>query len=266
MKKIVIAGAAGRMGRTLVRCTAKFEDLRLAGAVESPGHPDLHKDVGELAGTGVTGVCLTSDLGGVLAAADVVIDFTLHTAVPANAETAAGLGKAMVIGTTGLDAEGTARVHAAARTIPIVWAPNMSLGVNVLLKALRDAAAVFGSAYRVQVDETHHVHKKDAPSGTALLLARQVAEGRGETLEDVMLHDPEGQGSEYPPDRLVVRSFREGEVVGDHTVSFAGDGETIEFTHHAWSREAFATGALRAAQWVIGRPAALYSMQDVLGL
>lgn len=267
MTKTVIIGAAGRMGKMLVRCVQASEDMTLAGAVEFESHPDVNKDVGAVAGCAETGVRIVPDLESVLSAADVAIDFTLHSAVAANATTAARLETPLVIGTTGLNEEETSTVKDAAGEIPIVWAPNMSLGVNVLFETVRSASAALGLDYAVQIDETHHVHKKDAPSGTALRLGEKVAEGRRQDFDDARLHDPEGaQGEHYPPESIAIRSYRRGEVVGDHTVRFISDAETLEFTHHAWSRDAFAMGALKAAQWVLGREPGLYTMRDVLGL
>ena len=265
--RIVIAGAAGRMGHALTRCATASNTVRLVGAVENTEHPDCGKDAGTVAGLNDLGLPITDDIRGTLAAgADVLIDFTFHTAAPANAELAAELGVAIVMGTTGLDKGETAAVQAAAGQVPIVWAPNMSLGVNLLFAMVRQAGMVLGSDYRVELDETHHVHKKDAPSGTALHLGKKVAEGRSADFDSVMIHDEDGSVRDAPQDSIVIRSHREGEVVGEHTVSFGNAGERIEFTHHAHNREAFAMGALRAATWVRGRAAALYDMQDVLGL
>jgi 4-hydroxy-tetrahydrodipicolinate reductase len=266
MTKVVIAGAAGRMGQALIRCSQTMEGVELVGATEQAGHESLGSDVGELAGVDRIGVALTDDLAAALSDADVLIDFTFHTAVPGNAALAASVGRAVVIGTTALDAAERAVVENAAGKVPIVWAPNMSLGVNLLFAVAKRAAAVLGSEYRVRIDETHHVHKLDAPSGTALRLGEKVAEGAGLRFEEAMLHDEGGQLETYPAGRIPIRSFREGEVVGDHTVSFENAGERIELTHHASSRDAFAMGALHAAKWVCTQRPRLYDMQDVLGL
>lgn len=265
MTKIAIIGAAGRMGNALIRRAGQSRDLKVVAAIEQKGNPAIGKDAGSVAGIGEIGVKISDDPKAI-ADADVVIDFTFHTVVPENAKLAAGLGKPMVIGTTGLDDNESAAVRQASEKIPIVWAPNMSLGVNLLFSVVRKAASVLGPGYKAEIDETHHVHKKDAPSGTALRLGEKVAEGRGQDFQEVFLHDPEGAGKEYPEGRIVIRSYRKGEVVGDHTVSFENEGEKVELTHHAWSRDAFALGALRAAQWVTGQQAGLYDMQDVLGL
>ena len=266
MIEIAVCGAAGRMGRAVVGCAAGRSGFTVTAAVEREDHPDLGKDIGVLAGTDETGVLLTGDLPAVLDKCDVLVDFTLHTAVPANAAAAARAGRAVVIGTTGLDAEELAQVSRSADRVPIVLAPNMSLGVNLVFAMVKKAAAVLGPAYRVEIEETHHVHKKDAPSGTALRLGQRVAEGRGLDFERVMLHAPEGKTDEQADGRIVIRSFRRGEVVGDHAVCFESDGEKIVFNHHLFSREALAAGALRAAEWVVTRRPRLYDMQDVLGL
>ena len=252
------------MGRMLVRAAAGMDGIRLVAAVEQEGHPGIGTDAGELAGIDPCGVPITTLDGEALPEADVLIDFTFHTAVAENAAVAARLAKAVVIGTTGLDETETKAVLDAAQSIPIVWAPNMSLGMNVLFAAVEKAASVFGLAYRVELDETHHVHKKDAPSGTALRLAEKVASGRGQDLSTVMLQDP--PTNDVPADGIVIRSHRKGEVVGDHTVAFGNETERIEFTHHAWSRDSFAVGALHAARWVAGKAPGLYDMQDVLSL
>ncbi len=266
MTKVVIAGAAGRMGQALLRCSREMSGLQVVGAIEYAEHPSLSEDAGTLAGLEPMGVALSADLEIALADADVLIDFTLHDAVPRNAEVACRLGRAVVIGTTGLDAQETRAVERVADKVPVVWAPNMSPGVNLLFAMSQRAAALLGGAYAVTISDTHHVHKKDAPSGTALRLGERVADGRGCRFEDVYLHDEGGKLSECPRDRIVIRSYREGEVVGDHTVCFDGAGESIELTHHAKNRDGFATGALQAAQWVVRQRPRLYDMQDVLGL
>jgi 4-hydroxy-tetrahydrodipicolinate reductase len=230
------------------------------------GHPDMGKDSGELSGIAPNGIPVTSDLAAALEPADCLIDFTLADAVPGNVETAARLGRAVVIGATGLNDEQQAVVEQAASKIPVLWAPNMSLGVNLLFSMVKKAAEILGSDYAIELDETHHVHKKDAPSGTALGLAEHASRGAGKELKQVMVHDENGAEGVHDPEKIVVRSYRKGEVIGDHTVSFLNDTETIEFTHHAQSRDAFAMGALRAASWVVQERPRLYDMLDMLGL
>ncbi len=266
MVKIVIAGAAGRMGQALVRCCSKVEGIVISAAVDRPDHELLSCDAGEIAGVEPLGIPVSADLSAALGTADVLIDFTFHTQSPLNIEMAARMGRAVVLGTTGLSENERLKVVEAANRVPVVWAPNMSLGVNLLFAMAEKAAASLGRTYAVVIDETHHVHKKDAPSGTALRLGECVAQGAGLPFEDVLLHDEGGGMERYPQDRIVIRSHREGEVVGDHTVAFDGEFECISFTHHARSRDAFAVGALHAARWVCTRRPRLYDMQDVLGL
>jgi len=264
--KIAIAGAAGRMGQAIVRSIQDVPGVELVAATEMSIHKDIGKDVGVIAGLEKIGVILSDDLQAALSNADVLIDFTFHAAAPIHALIASQTGKALVVGTTGLDAAERDAVKKAAEKIPVVWAPNMSLGINLLFAMVKKAAAALATGYTVEIDETHHIHKKDSPSGTALKLGEKVAEGLGWDFKASMIHDAEGAFRKHPQGKIVIRSHREGEVVGDHTVSFGNDTERIEFTHRAWSRDALAIGAIRAAQWVVSRKPALYDMQDVLGL
>ncbi|MDI6773941.1 MAG: 4-hydroxy-tetrahydrodipicolinate reductase [Verrucomicrobiota bacterium] len=262
---VAILGAGGRMGQALVRCAGRIGSVKLVAAIERKGHPAVGRDAGVAAGIAATGVMIGDNPRG-FGDADVLVDFTLRDAVPANCRVAVENRRAMVIGTTGLNDDEKAAVERAAALVPIVQAPNMSLGVNVLFAMVKKAGEILGSGYRIEIDETHHIHKNDAPSGTALRLGQKAAEGLGRDFKAMLAHDPEGQGKIRADDKLVIRSFRRGEVVGDHTVSFENASEKIEFTHHAWSREAFAMGALRAAEWVVSQRPGLYDMQDVLGL
>ncbi len=268
--KIVVCGAAGRMGQALVRSLAAgvVKDLQLAGALEAAGHARLGQDAGTISGGQALGIPLTADLAQAAAGAQVLIDFSARTATAAHAAWAAGHGKGMVIGTTGLEDAETAAVRDAARSIPVVLAPNMSLGVNLLFALLRQAArALKDKGYDVEIVERHHRRKKDSPSGTALGLGRAVAAGFDWDLEQVAAH---GRAGVAPGDRPVrqigFHAVRGGDIVGDHTVLFAADGECLEFSHRLTSRDTLAVGALRAAAWVAGRDPGMYSMQDVLGL
>ncbi|MDD5704719.1 MAG: 4-hydroxy-tetrahydrodipicolinate reductase [Kiritimatiellae bacterium] len=263
MTTICILGAAGRMGQALLRAATAFSDLRVTAAVEQEGHEALGQDAGLRAAAAKLGVPITT--ADRAAAADVTIDFTFHTATPANAARAA-VGKGYVLGTTGLTSEERQAVQELARRIPVVWAPNMSLGVNLLLDLARRAAAVLDAAYDVEIVEMHHRLKRDAPSGTALGLAEAVARGRSVSLEDVACYGRHGVTGERPRGQIALHALRGGDVVGDHTVIFAADGERIELAHKASNRDAFAKGALHAAHWLHGRPAGLYSMRHVLGL
>ncbi len=263
--RIAMLGAGGRMGGAIIRCAIRSQDIRLAAAVEQQGNPVIGKDAGEAAGVAKCGVAITDNLRAI-ADADVAIDFTLHMAVPVNAQLAAELGKPMVIGTTGLTMAESDTVRAAAAKVPIVWAPNMSLGVNLLFAMVSKASAVFGPGYCIEIEEVHHVHKKDSPSGTALRLGERIAAEQNVDLRAVMQHIEGDAGAQAQPGKIIVRSHRRGEVVGDHKVTFRNDGETVELIHHAWSRDAFAMGALYAARWVVGKAPGLYDMQAVLGL
>ncbi len=263
---LAIAGAAGRMGGALIRCAMRSGTWTLTAALEQTGHDKLGENAGTSADAKGLDLTLTSDVGAALRNADALIDFSFHEAAPVHAEAAAQAGKAFVLGTTGLTDAEAERVQAAARSIPLVWAPNMSLGVNLLFACLEKAGAVLQEGYRTEIDETHHIHKKDAPSGTALQLGRKIAAGRQTEFDNAWVHDPEGAQGLTDPERIVIRSRRRGEVVGDHTAIFENEGERIEFTHRAWSRDAFALGALHAAAWALDRKPGLYDMQDVLGL
>lgn len=266
MQNVTILGAGGRMGGALVRGIARTPGLALAAAVERTAHPAVGLDAGVSGGIAPLGVTITTDRDAAITRADVVIDFTFHTEAPAAIAMAAEQGVAYVLGTTGLDDAERAAVERAAKAIPVVWAPNMSTGVNVLLDLVRRAAATLGLDYDVEVVEMHHRHKQDAPSGTALALGRAAALGREQDLKAVARHGREGITGERPRGEIGFHALRGGDVVGDHTVVFATDGERVELTHKASSRDCLASGALKACQWLQGRKPGLYSMADVLGL
>ena len=261
MTNIAIAGAAGRMGRTLIQAVAQMPDLKLAAAFERQGTPAIGADAGDLAGIGRNNVRVTADLA--TAEFDVLIDFTRPEATLSNLAACVKRGRRIVIGTTGFDDAGRARIEAAAREIPIVFAPNMSVGVNLCLKLLDLAARVLRDDVDVEIIEAHHKHKVDAPSGTALRMGEVVAKARGRSLKEVAAYDRTG---ERKPGAIGFAVVRAGDIVGDHTVMFAGGGERVEIRHHAESRLTFATGALRAARWLMTQRSGLYDMQDVLGL
>ena len=265
MTRIAVLGAAGRMGSAILRCAARFPDLRLAAAVEQKGHALAGQDAGTVAGIAPAGIAIADSMDAA-AAADVWIDFTFHSVVPGNAALAARQGKGLVVGTTGLSEEEIRAVRAASASVPVVLAPNMSVGVNLLFALTRKAAQALGPDYDIEVIEMHHRHKKDAPSGTALRLAERAAEGRGLALPAVACHGRSGLPGERPRDQIGIHAVRGGDVIGDHTVVFATEGERVELTHRASTRDAFACGALHAAGWIRGRAPGLYDMQDVLGL
>lgn len=266
MIRIAIVGAAGRMGQALVRCSRMMPDLQVVAAVDAATCPLCGKDAGLIAGVGDIGITISHDLPAAVKAADVLIDFSFHENVPLTIKLAAEQRKAVIIGTTGLNPDERAAVDQGARVIPIVWAPNMSLGVNMLFSLVQQAAKALGLDYDVEITEAHHRYKKDAPSGTALRLGENVAEGRGQNFRDVAIYGREGLGGERPKGQIGIHALRAADIIGDHTVLFATDGERVEISHRATSRDAFAKGALRAAQWAGGRAPGLYDMQDVLGL
>jgi 4-hydroxy-tetrahydrodipicolinate reductase len=266
MTRVIVTGASGRMGATLVRLVRTTEGFHLAGATERPGFA-AGVDAGTAAGLGNIGVPIVADLGQALAAgADVVIDFTSFEASVAHAELCAERGVALVIGSTGFTPAAKARVAAVANRVPVLLSPNMSVGVNVLFALVRRAARVFGDAYDVEIVEMHHKRKKDAPSGTAMRLAEVAAEALARDPAQDLAFARHGMIGERPPREIGVQTLRGGDVVGEHTVFFVGEGERVELTHRATSRDQFGRGALRAAAWLGGKPAGLYDMADVLGL
>ena len=242
--KVAILGAAGRMGHMLCDLVDKSEELELVAKC------DIREDYPRTWPAGT----------------EAVIDFTFHEAVPANIAKAAEEGIVYVLGTTGLTDEEQKAVDEAAKKIPVVQSGNYSLGVNLLLGLVAKAAEVLGPGYDCEVVEMHHRNKKDSPSGTALMLAKAAASGRGQNFEDVAVFGREGMVGERPQGEIAVHAVRGGSVIGDHTVMFAGEVERVEITHKAQTREAFAAGALRAALWAAGRKPGIYTMRDVLGL
>ncbi|WIM10980.1 4-hydroxy-tetrahydrodipicolinate reductase [Enhydrobacter sp.] len=264
--KVAIVGAAGRMGQMLIREIARTEGCSLAGASEAAGSKAIGRDAGELAGVAATGVKITADSAAAIGAAEVVIDFTVPAAAVAHAGIAADKGVSMVIGTTGLDARQTAAVHDCARRIPILWAANMSMGINILMALVEKTASLLDPGYDIEVLEMHHRHKIDAPSGTALALGRAAAAGRKVRLEDVWRKSRDGHTGARPAGEIGFATLRGGEEVGVHTVMFAAAGERLELSHRAFSRETYASGAVRSALWLTGKKPGLYGMKDVLGL
>lgn len=266
MIKVAIIGAAGRMGQALTRCSKLMPQLELVAAVEAVSSPLCGKDIGLIAGIGENGVLITSDITAAVKAADVLIDFSFHENVPVTLKYASELKKAVVIGTTGLNPDERTAVDQAAKVIPIVSAPNMSLGVNLLFALVEQASKVLGIDYDVEITEAHHRYKKDAPSGTALRLGEKVAHGRKQNFRDVAIFGREGLGAERPKGQIGIHALRAADIIGDHTVLFATEGERIEISHRVTSRDALAKGALHACSWVITQKPGLYDMQDVLGL
>jgi 4-hydroxy-tetrahydrodipicolinate reductase len=265
--RVGITGAAGRMGRTLIEAVAMAGDgLKLAAAIERPESSLLGADAGELAGIGRNGVALAGSLEEVIGDIDVLIDFTVPAATLANAALCARQGVALVIGTTGFTTEEQARIESAAAATPVCKASNFSTGVNLCFKLLDMAAKVLGDEVDIEVYEAHHRHKIDAPSGTALSMGEVVARALGRNLAEVAVYGREGQTGPRERETIGFATVRAGDIVGDHTVTFAAEGERVEITHKASSRMSFARGAVRAAGWLAGKDAGLYDMQDVLGL
>lgn len=264
--RIALTGIAGRMGRTLAEAVAADDRLTLAGAVERSDSSVIGTDVGELTGLGRNGLLVASELDQVVADCDVVIDFTTPAATLTHLGCCREAGRPLVIGTTGLDAKGRETLAAAAADIPVVYAPNYSVGVNLSLKLLDMAARVLGDSVDVEIIEAHHRHKVDAPSGTALRMGEVVAAALGRDLADVAVYGRQGHTGPRPRATIGFETIRAGDIVGDHTVMFAADGERVEITHKASSRMTFAAGAVRAAVWATTQRPGLYDMNDVLGL
>ena len=266
MTRIAVVGAGGRMGRSLIEAAREQDGIELTAAVDRAGGEAIGRDAGELAGIGRLGVAVADELERVVDGFDVLIDFTLPEATLAHAEVCRRHGKRMVIGTTGFSADQRVKLDAVAEDIALVLAPNMSVGVNLCLKLLDTAARVLGDEVDIEIIEAHHRHKVDAPSGTALRMGEVVAEALGRDLRDCAVYGREGRTGARERKTIGFETIRAGDIVGEHTVMFAGLGERVEIVHKASSRMTFANGALRAAQWIMGRERGRYDMQDVLGL
>ena len=266
MRRIAVIGAAGRMGKTLIEAVGQADGAQLSAAIERPESSLVGADAGELAGLGRLNVTIVGDLRAVLDDFDVLIDFTHPSSTLVNLELCRAAGKAMVIGTTGFSDEQKQLLADAAQDIPIVFAPNFSVGVNLCLKLLDMAARVMGDEADIEIIEAHHRHKVDAPSGTALRMGEVVADALGRDLAKVAVYGREGQTGARERETIGFATVRAGDVVGDHTVLFATEGERVEITHKASSRMTFAKGAVRSALWLGNRAAGLYDMQDVLSL
>jgi len=263
--KIAIAGSAGRMGQTLIEAVLKDAGMSLAAALEQADSAYIGRDAGELVGA-PCGVAITADVDAALTGVDCLIDFTRPAGTLAHMAACRRRGVAMVIGTTGMEVEHKLQIQDASRDIPIVFAPNMAVGVNLVFKLLDTAARVLSQGYDIEVVEAHHRHKVDAPSGTALRMGEVVAEALGRDLSKCAVYGREGVTGERDPSTIGFATVRGGDIVGDHTVLFAGTGERVEITHKAASRMPYALGSLRAARFIEGRKNGLYDMQDVLGL
>jgi 4-hydroxy-tetrahydrodipicolinate reductase len=266
MIHIAVAGAAGRMGGRIVQMIQKSEGFALSGAFERPDHPLIGRDVGTIAGIGELGIELKNDISQGVKGAEVLIDFTTPESTLHNIAVISKTGQAMVIGTTGITGHQREELQGLARSIRCVMSPNMSVGVNVLFKVVGDLARILKQGYDMEILEAHHRLKKDAPSGTALHLASILAAATGRNLDADAVYGRKGFIGERKDTEIGIQALRAGDIVGEHTVLFAGVGERLEVTHRAHSRDNFAKGALLAADWVVTQPNGLYDMQDVLGL
>lgn len=266
MIKAIVTGAAGRMGSRIVSSIRETEGIELSGALERAGNLAIGKDAGIFSGGAMSGVSITSSLEQIVDQGDVVVDFTAAEASLENLKIVSKAGKAIVIGSTGFTPAQIEEVKKHCKDIPCVVSANMSVGVNVMLKVLRDTARILGDDYDVEIVEAHHRLKKDAPSGTALMMARCLTDALGRDLEEVGVYARHGIIGERTKKEIGIQTIRGGDIVGDHTVMFAGAGERLEFIHRAHTRDNFAKGAVRAALWVVGKKPGLYDMQDVLGL
>jgi 4-hydroxy-tetrahydrodipicolinate reductase len=266
MIKAIVTGVAGRMGGRIVHMMEAAEGIQLVGAVEWPEHPAVGRDVGEVVGLPHKGVTVTDSLAQVLPHAQVVIEFTHPEPSLAHLRAVADAGKAMVLGTTGFAPPQIAEIQALASRAHLVFAPNMSVGVNLMFKVVADIARVLGDGYDVEIVEAHHRLKKDAPSGTAIKLGQVIAHALDRELEKVGVYSRHGIIGQRTDKEIGIQTVRAGDIVGEHTVLFGGLGERLEIIHRAHSRDNFARGAVRAAQWIVSQPPGLYDMQDVLGL
>ena len=262
--KLAIAGASGRMGRMLIEAALSERDASIAAAFDRADSPDIGRDCGEFLGR-TTGTRVTAGLGA-LAGCDVLVDFTRPEATLAHLDACVAAGTGIVIGTTGFDDAGKAAIRKAAERIGVVFSPNMSVGVNATFKLLEMAAKMMNRGYDIEIIEAHHRHKVDAPSGTALKMGETIAAALGEKLADVAVYAREGHTGERRPGSIGFATVRGGDIVGDHTVLFAGTGERIEITHRSSSRMTYATGSMRAARFLLGRKPGLFDMFDVLGI
>jgi len=266
MVKVAVTGAAGRMGGRIITLITESDTLQVTGAIEMAGHPRLGEDAGYIAGCGTLGVPITDSLEQALNEADVLIDFTFPEVTLANIKVCAALGKKLVVGSTGFTPEQRTELNRFSDQVPVVFAPNMSVGVNVCFKILKEMAATLGEGFDIEIVELHHNKKKDSPSGTAVRMGEIVADATGRDYNKAANFHREGMCGERDPNEIGMQTVRGGDIVGEHTVYFVGMGERIELTHRAMSRDMFARGALRAAAWLDDKEPGIYDMQKVLGL
>lgn len=266
MIKTIVTGAGGRMGGRIIHLLCSTEGMGLSGAVEATGHPLIGQDAGERLGLGRLGVVVVDSLAKCIKEGEIIIDFTHPEASLAHLEMAVAWSRAIVIGSTGFNSTQRDRLRELAPRTRCVFSPNMSVGVNVMLRALQMTAEIIGRDYDMEIMEVHHNQKKDAPSGTALRMAEVIAMATGRDISRQAVYGRKGMTGARSKEEIGIQTLRAGDIVGEHMVMFAGLGERLEFTHRAHSRDNFAAGAIRAAQWLAGQPPGLYDMADVLGI
>jgi len=266
MVKAIVAGVGGRMGGRIVHMIHQSQDVTLVAAFEHPGHSGVKKDVGQVVGLGDMGIKVAGSLKEVIDLGQVLIDFTAPEATLENMRMASASGLAMVIGTTGITGDNLKELEKLAKNTRCVMAPNMSVGVNVMFRIAAEMAKILGGDYDMEILETHHRLKKDAPSGTAMRLAQILADSAKRDLEKVAVYERKGMIGQRSDEEIGIQTWRAGDITGEHTVMFGGIGERLELIHRAHNRDNFAKGAVRAATWIVSQPVGLYDMQDVLGL
>ncbi len=266
MINVLVTGAAGRMGGRVISLLLQEDGIDLVGATEVGGHPSVGNDVGEIMGTGKIGVLVSDNLEKAALRADVVVDFTNPKATLDAASYASSTGKPMVIGTTGFSQDEKGRLEKLASRFACVISPNMSIGVNVMFEITKKLAELLGNEFDVEIIEAHHRDKKDSPSGTAMRLGEIIAESTGRNFSRVARFERHGHVGKRGPDEIGIQAIRGGDIIGEHSVWFCGNGERVEVTHRATDRDNFARGAILALRWIIGKPPGVYNMRNVLGL
>ncbi|MBI4229076.1 MAG: 4-hydroxy-tetrahydrodipicolinate reductase [Deltaproteobacteria bacterium] len=266
MIKVLVTGAAGRMGRRIISLLLHEDDMEVVAATEVGGHPCIGKDVGEIIGLGKLDVLVSDNLDKAASKADVVVDFTNPQATLDAARHASMEGKPMVIGTTGFSSEERVTLEELAKRFPCVVSPNMSIGVNIMFEITRKLAELLGNEFDVEIIEAHHRQKRDSPSGTAIRLGEIIAESTGRDFSKVARFERHGHVGERGLNEIGIQAIRGGDIIGEHSVLFCGNGERVELTHRATNRDNFARGAIRALRWIIGKPPGIYTMRDVLGI
>jgi len=266
MINVLVTGAAGRMGKQIISLLLEEDGIEVVGATEIDGHPSVGNDVGEIIGKGKIGVLVSDNLDKAASRADVVVDFTHPNSTLDAASYASSKGKPMVIGTTGFNPDEKVRLEKLATGFPCVISPNMSIGVNVMFEITKKLAELLGNEFDIEVIEAHHRHKKDSPSGTAMRLGEIIAESTGRNFSNVAKFERHGHVGERGLNEIGIQAIRGGDIIGEHSVWFCGNGERVELTHRATNRDNFARGAIRALRWIIGKPPGVYTMRNVLGL